>query len=327
MATDLDRTVPIAPGLHFRGDAATPTVYHGCSAAVEHLRRLDFAATHRRRSHTIRVLHDLDISPRHRSPWRDDACSIADLVTDIADYRDRAKFACAHRFRGCPCEITAHLEFACTRIQLEHAIAAALASGQLTGRGRHHLQQIERTIIEWHDEYVPNFVEHLAIEATSAHEIYWRIRNLRPAPETIESLAHRYTRGAQPPTELPTAQLTHPSPEQSRRGCGLARALTRLPRIGDVTRADRAYTMGRYDIAAHRYRRSLTEAPTDPSTWAGLALAMTRTDPRNELTLLFERPEVVARFYAIVLGTRHDRGLADALRWLGGATRHTLSID
>jgi hypothetical protein len=233
----------------------------------------------------------------------------------------------------------ANAEFARLRTITSRAAETLARSGVLTEAGQDLLVRIRTQLAAWLDQPVPSFATEHAMDASTDHEVRWRLRHLSPDPDLITALASAWRRGGPPPVppsevavQLNPARPPPPSantrayllslryrdPAELRRWLagGGTEADGPFP-AGRADPADAALIDGRYSAAAAGYIQRIT-AGKDHDAWVGLAVTRRRMGPSGLATLLAERPEVLV--------TVHDR-LRDGARvdpdalatWLAGS--------
>jgi HEXXH motif-containing protein len=282
--------------------------------------------------HLTRLCED---DPRERIyvPWRDDPRPLGGAIQGVYAFLGVTAFW--RRFAGsgaCPTPRRAWFEFAYWRGQTWRTLEAIRGDACLTAAGRRFLHGVTETLGAWRHEPVDEGIAALAGAAMADHRAGWRMRHLRPNPAVVRELAGCWrSREPRPPVSLTeTSRSPTPVPDGS---WSHARAdLVRLvlagaapdelpdlwPRVPGATAADFAYATGRYHDAARQYRAQLAALPDQPTSLAGLGLALAESGPNPASRALLYRPELVRAVHRELRGTG---GVApapeDIASWIG----------
>jgi hypothetical protein len=156
----------------------------------------------------------------------------------------------------------------------------------------------------WADDISGDAVE-LARMAAADHHLGWRLRNLRPAAAAVDALASAWLAGAPRPVghavpaelvdggsslgtsdRLDLLQLRLREPER----------LIRAAAEQQLEQADIDLITENTSAAATAYRARIKAQPHDLEAWAGLALALRKTEDCPDA--LMHRPEIVCATYS-----------------------------
>jgi HEXXH motif-containing protein len=260
--------------------------------------------------------------PRLYAPWRDDPRPMAGLLQGIYAFFGVADFWRVLRTLDGHRSLPAHIEYALWSTQVHAAITQTQESGLLTPDGRHFLHTLAAAMVPWAAEDIPADAARIASESAIAHHTFWRVRNWQPDPGAIAELAAHRRAGQPPPPRLPESrpveQATVPRHHQRLplpfhlKQTERQRASPALP----ISDGDRACLAGDYAEAAAQYQHELDSDPLRPQAWAGLALTLPHLHPGLDLTVLHQRPEILAHLY------QADRSHTDTvalLQWLASA--------
>ncbi|MEX5634920.1 HEXXH motif domain-containing protein [Parafrankia sp. FMc2] len=241
----------------------------------------------------------LDLVPLHGrsggelfyAPWRSDPRPVRGLLQGAYAYLGLCDFWQVHRASaGAPGARLAEFEFARWRDQVRRTLPTLAASGELTPEGSRFIGGMERQAAELCRAVVPDRPAAFARIASADHRTTWRLRNLRPEPETVAARADAWLAGRACPAVPPVparvitgrpafhmtgrirlARLAVTEPEQFdqvRHNPGALAALA-----PPATVADARYVSGDAAGAARAYRDELVRDPARIDAWTGLALA------------------------------------------------------
>jgi HEXXH motif-containing protein len=301
MAGGLTSFVPLAPGSDGRGMSATSADAFGACMLTRPADAVALAATlvHEFQHTKLGAVHDLfplHTAPRdelYYSPWRDDPRPLWGLMHGAYAYLGVTDFWATQR-RLRPAHSFAHFEFARWRAQTQRALRTIGESGRLTVHGARFVAGMQARAETWNDAPVPDEPAELARSAVADHEAVWLLRNQRPDPVAVDSLARDWVAGGTAPF-APVATTVVASGRALENNSRLDLIYLRLRdpdefQNKEAPAADRAYCSGDLAAAARGYRARLAETPGDPHAWAGLTLV--RRDGPIEKRL--SRPDLLA---------------------------------
>ncbi|MEV2226811.1 hypothetical protein AB0E01_44310 [Nocardia vinacea] len=87
----------------------------------------------------------------------------------------------------------------------------------------------------------------------------------------------------------------------------------------DQSLGNRSYLTGDLSRAVELYTKELHADPLRPQPWAGLALALPKLYPDEDLSVLNTRAEVAARLYQAVRTVTWGIEIVDLVRWLSSS--------
>ncbi|WP_067721530.1 HEXXH motif domain-containing protein [Nocardia yamanashiensis] len=252
-------------------------------------------------------LFTADPEPRFYAPWRDDPRPIHGLMHGIYAFFGVTDFWRTHRHSECHGELQSHADFELWRLQVGMAIDQALASGLLTEAGTRFLTTLSAAMRPWARERVPAAARGAARWSATAHETFWRVRNLVPNPDVVATLAAGWWLDRPITVEVKSTAAPQEKIPDSHRRLPLAallkipggRALTASNEV-QHTSADRALLSGYLSEALARYSGELRDDPLRPQAWAGLAVSLPKLYGDNAFPVLRDHPEVAAHVYRVV---------------------------
>jgi HEXXH motif-containing protein len=281
------------------------------------------------------ALHEQTDTTRYYAPWRDDPRPLGGLLHGayaflaVVDFwRIQRNLLDAQQARF------AHFEFARWRERVSRVVDVVATSDGLTATGQRFVGGMRAALTPWWDEWVPGESAELARNAAENHRIGWRLRNLRPQPESVRRLADAWlTNEPLPVDDVPTEILARDrnlvpnarldllclritDPDRFQRLCGDPRLLA--DEMPEITPGDVAYAQAHYADATVAYRKEITANLGSIEPWAGLALSRqdTHGEPRSGLVTCPEVVRAVHRQAYEVAGSWHDpEKLAE---WLAG---------
>ncbi|NUS42566.1 MAG: hypothetical protein HOQ24_02555, partial [Mycobacteriaceae bacterium] len=266
------------------------------------------------------TLVEPDRTCRFYAPWRDDPRPIMALLHGIYSFFGVAEFWRVHR-TDYHQPMSAHADYEYWRVQVESAIAEALASGLLTADGERFMATLRAGMRAWRDDDVPARARRSVADVATAHRVYWRVRNARPDPAGIAEFAGHWAAGSAAPAVLPTS---HPADQEllpdSYHRLPLQLALRQLDdaqSCADPESGDGALAAGDAARAVALYTHDLRADAARPQPWAGLALALPTLYPETDFAVLHARPEVVAYLYQAATA-RGEYSVVELVRWLTG---------
>ena len=277
--------------------------------------------------HLVRLNHN---DPRERiyAPWRDDPRPLSGVLHGIYAFFGVASFwrALARDERG---DTLAAFEFALSRGQVWRTLTAIRRDSSLTPAGRRFLAGIAERLEPWQGEPVSAIPAGWARLSARDHHVAWRIRHLRPDPDTVTALAAAWRAGQSRPALGPVPEPSVPTPVPDGTWTNARADLIRL-RLGPdgdaalaeqgslvpgATVADLDLVAGRTDQACAGYRRLLAEDPDDPAALAGLGVALMSRSTGSAARALLHRPELVRAVHRLLRG---DSGLTPSIEALAG---------
>lgn len=258
-------------------------------------------------------LHEEDSRERFYAPWRDDPRPIGGVLQGVYAFFGVTAFwrALAYGSAEPPDLRRATFEFAYWRGCTWRVLRVLRDDPCLTPAGRRFVDGIAERLGSWQDEPVPADLAALVTAVAADHYAGWRIRYVRPDPDTVANLADAWLAGGERPTvtQLGTDRAPTPVPDGS---WSSARAdLIRLSvadsmngrnalsrtwlSVPGATAADFAYATGRLTDAVRGYRAELAAAADHPaaSAWVGLGLSLSGLGVTPAARALLHYPEVV----------------------------------
>lgn len=235
----------------------------------------------------------------------------------------------------------AAFEFAYWRGQTWQTLQVLREDPGLTPAGRRFVDGIAKRLGAWQVEPVQADVSKTAAAVAADHYAGWRIRYLRPAPETVAALAEAWLAGGKralrtnpgsdrAPTPVPDGSWSHARADLVHVGMGAAspvenvglpgqNTLTeRWATVPDATPADFAYVTGRLTDAVRGYRAELARDPDRPASWIGLGLALSGLGASPAAHALLRRPELVRALHRSIRKRTTNMPRPDDLAaWIG----------
>ncbi|MGW1680990.1 HEXXH motif domain-containing protein [Saccharopolyspora sp. NPDC002376] len=260
-------------------------------------------------------LRDNDPRLRFHTPWRDDPRPIAGVLQGIYAFFGvtrlwRALTRASPEFP----DRRAAFEFAYWRAATWDTLRVLRDDPVLTLAGRRFVDGIAERLGPWQDEPVPAELADKATDLVADHYAGWRIRHVRPDPETVSRVSRAWSAGQQCVAGISVADDRTPTPvpdgpwSQARldlvRLSFMERSGTADSRIRptiseawsavpDATPADLAYATGNLTAAARGYRAELAADPDRPASWIGLGLVLSGLGMRPAARALLTSPELV----------------------------------
>ncbi|MEV7092238.1 HEXXH motif-containing putative peptide modification protein [Amycolatopsis sp. NPDC051045] len=257
-------------------------------------------------------LHTDDPAERFYTPWRDDPRPLGGVFQGVYAFFGVAAFwrALTHDDSYRPRRL-AEFEFAYWRAATWRVLRVLRNDGELTDDGRLFLDGVADLIGPWQQEEVSAAAATAAAAAAADHYAGWRLRHLRPDPAVVGALADAWCAGeARPsfghledglPTPVPDGRWRHARLDLARLAIGDPRGLPHSwSTVPDATSADFAYAEGRFPAAVAGYLAELAEDPDRPAAWAGLGLALAKTDAAPAAHALLRCPELVRAVHRAV---------------------------
>lgn len=263
--------------------------------------------------------------------WRDDPRPAAGALQGVYAFSGVTKFWRALARKG-DANRRAAFEFAYWRRQTWTTLQILRDDGALTEAGQRFLGGIADRLGPWQQDPVPDDVAELAAAAAADHRAGWRMRHMRPDPETVAILVNAWVSGHSrppvmayttelPPTPVPDGAWTHARIELirmrlSRHGPDyLADMWSSVP---GVTTADSAYVNGQFGEAADGYRAELMADPDRPASLVGLGLTLSAYGPDPAARALLHCPELVRAVHRRLRSTaRHTPTVEQVASWIG----------
>ncbi len=271
------------------------------------------------------------------APWRSDPRPLTALLhgtyafLGVADFWQRRSII--------DNDTRARYEFAQVRLHVRRALEVLQAAAGLTTAGRRFVSGMA----SWADGLLagqlPERQRRYVELASDDHYVTWRIRNLRPDPAAVQTVADAW-RAGQPAPVLPADPRLAPQSEQSvqssrarllaayaanRSAQHLATdAPSTIPSAqpaplhdGAVHDGDVHLMEGRYDQAAAGYRKALADDAASMAAWTGLSLARQRAADAAEATIWRTRPELLRDLYCTLTAHSNNPASPEELaRWL-----------
>ncbi|RSM49585.1 HEXXH motif domain-containing protein [Amycolatopsis balhimycina DSM 5908] len=266
-------------------------------------------------------LHDDDRTERLYAPWREDPRPLGGLVHGVYAFFGVSAFWRALS-RARPDDRLAAFEFAHWRAQTWQTLEAIRDDAALTDAGRRFLAELATVFGPWQSE--PSTAEALRRAETLAADHYagWRLRHIRPEPETVAVLARAWLQKAPCPPVVPNGRIDTSSDGQwPNSRADLIRILlgedgeTRLSRLWShvphALEGDYYLVADRNDEARSAYQAELEKDPDDAPALIGLGLSLSAGPAARALLAV---PELVR---AVHRKLRRD-GVAPAAEELAG---------
>ncbi|MDA3642789.1 HEXXH motif domain-containing protein [Saccharopolyspora indica] len=259
--------------------------------------------------HFIRLRED-DPRLRFHTPWRDDPRPVAGVLQGVYAFFGVTMLWRA-LMRANPLDRRAAFEFAYWRAATWNTLQVLRHDPALTLAGRRFADGIAERLGPWQDEPVPAELAGKATDLVADHYAGWRLRHVRPDPETVSAVTRAWREGRQrvagvevaddrAPTPVPDGawsqarldlvRLSFVEDVDSRSRPALSRTWASVP---DATAADLAYATGNLTAAARGYRAELAADPDRPASWTGLGLALSGLGRRPAARALLTCPELI----------------------------------
>jgi HEXXH motif-containing protein len=264
-------------------------------------------------------LHRNDQRERFYTLWRDDPRHTSGVLQGVfAFFGVTALWRSLARSEKDPWARRAQFEFAYYRSGTWQTLRSLSGDASLTEHGQRFVDGIAEQLGPWQDEPVPADIASLAASATSDHRAGWRIRHLRPRPDTVANFASLWLAGQSRPTSAEPDQQINPTPvpdgswtrartdliRESLTTPGLNHLRQTWPLVPGATAADFTYVSGRHGDAIDGYLTELAHDSEDPTNWVGLGLALSANggDTAGARALL-NCPELVRAVYRWIRAT------------------------
>ena len=269
-------------------------------------------------------LHDDDRTERLYAPWREDPRPLGGLVHGIYAFFGVSAFWRALS-RARPDDLLAAFEFAHWRTQSWHTLEAIRDDPALTDAGRRFLGELAAVLGPWQEEPTKGEAAQWAETLATDHYAGWRLRHLRPEPETVAGLARAWQDGLPCPTSAPGGRLdTLSDGDWPNARADLIRIRlgengeTRLPQLWSqvpgALEADHLLVDGRLDEARTAYAAELAADPDHAPALIGLALSLTDGPARRAL---LAAPELVRAVHRPLRATDGAPAVEELAAWLG----------
>jgi HEXXH motif-containing protein len=281
----------------------------------------------------LTALYNNDTRERIYVPWRDDPRPLSGAVQGVYAFFGVVAFWRAIAAMGAGSMTRrAWFEFAYWRRQTWRTLEILRPDSCLTAAGRRFLDRMAALLGSWQHEPVGVDVADLAAAAATDHRAGWRLRHMRPNPDTVTGLTSAWLAGRPrppvallradlPPTPVPDGPWSHARADLIRLALtetGHTQLPDVWPTVPGATLADVAYVMGRHDEAAEGYRTELVGAPDSPSSLVGLGLALAATGPNPAARALLHCPELVRAVHRELRRIDPDRPTPEAIgSWIG----------
>lgn len=277
-------------------------------------------------------LRDDDPRERFYAPWRDDPRPLPGVLQGVYAFFGVTMFwrALVHA-RGPDRRFA--FEFAYWREQTWRTLQILREDPGLTPAGGRFLAGVAERLGPWRQEPIPADLAELAALVAADHYAGWRIRHVRPRPETVETVANAWLAGRRHIAGISVTDDRTPTPVSDGSWSQARTVMIRLEladsagqrplsetwqAVPDATRADLAYVSGRFSEAARRYTAELTAQPDRPDSWVGLGLALSRMRVRPGARALLSCPELVRAVHRkIRTGTAGMVAVDELAEWIG----------
>jgi HEXXH motif-containing protein len=291
--------------------------------------------------HFIR-LRDEDPRLRFHTPWRDDPRPLAGVLQGVYAFFGVTMYWRALANAGLKFSAgRATFEFAYWRVATWNTLQVLRDDPVLTPAGRRFVDGIAARLGPWQDEPVPTDLADKAAALVADHYAGWRIRHVRPNPETVASVTEAWLAGRQRLAGIRVTDDRTPTPvsdgswsqaridlvrlgfvESTPGASAGASSQHALPdawsTVPDATPADFAYTSGRFTDAARGYLAELAADPDRPASWVGLGLALSGLGVRPAARALLTCPELVRAVHRRVRTGAARMAAPDELaNWIG----------
>lgn len=277
------------------------------------------------------------------APWRSDPRPLPALLHGTYAFLGVADFW--RRRSIVDYDTRARYEFARARLQVGQALEVLQAAAGFTAAGRRFVSGMGT----WADGLGAGRLwerQHRYAElAGDDHHVMWRMRNLRPDPAAVQTIADAW-RAGRPAPVIPEPAVVHHSEQfvqgsRARLFAALATdrsaqhpARATSTQLAAVHDGDVHLAQGRYDHAAASYRTALShhdaaqescsatasDYATTMAAWTGLSLARQHAADGAEATSWRSHPELVhALYYALAAHDGTSPNPEELARWLGAA--------
>ncbi|MGW5741169.1 HEXXH motif domain-containing protein [Amycolatopsis sp. NPDC003861] len=273
-------------------------------------------------------LHDDDRTERLYAPWREDPRPLGGLVHGVYAFFGVTAFWRALT-RACPGDRLAAFEFAHWRTVTWRTLQAIRDEAALTEAGQQFLTGLAAVFEPWQAEPCTREAVHWAEVLAADHHAGWRLRHLRPEPETVSALVEAWRQhGPCPPVSPATRLDTVSDGEWTNARADLIRV--RFADDGDAELAqvwsqvrgaldgDHRLLTGRAGEAGSAYEAALAENPEHAEALVGLGLAL---PAGHAARALLGVPEVVRAVHRELRRTSAAPAVVDLAGWIGEALR------
>ncbi|WP_326944213.1 HEXXH motif domain-containing protein [Amycolatopsis sp. NBC_01307] len=269
-------------------------------------------------------LHDDDRTQRLYAPWREDPRPLGGLVHGIYAFFGVSAFwrALSH---ARPADRSAAFEFAHWRAQSWRTLELIRDDAALTTAGRRFLDELGTVLEPWQKESTSAEAAHWAETLATDHHAGWRLRHIRPEPESSAELAHAWQCGAPCPQVIPGGRLDTVSDGdwpnaradllRIRLGENGEAELSRLwSRVPEVLEGDHMLIADRVEEARKAYLAVLEEDPDHASALIGLGLSLPAGPAARALLGV---PELVRAVHRTLRGAGNAPVADELARWIG----------
>ncbi|MDA3626592.1 HEXXH motif domain-containing protein [Saccharopolyspora sp. WRP15-2] len=276
--------------------------------------------------HFIR-LREKDPRLRFHTPWRDDPRPLAGVLQGVYAFFGVTMFWRALAQRGS--DRRAAFEFAYWRAGTWDTLQALRDDPALTTAGHRFVEGIAAELGPWQDEPVPADLAEQAVALIADHRAGWRIRHVRPDPDTVRAVSEAWLAGRQRLAGVRVADGRTPTPVSDGSWSQARLDLVRLSfvesadsaswsAVPDATPADLAYARGQLTEAARGYRTELDADPGRPASWTGLGLALSGLGAQAPARALLTCPELVRAVHRRIRTSAANAVAPDELAdWIG----------
>lgn len=201
------------------------------------------------------------------APWRDDPRPLSSLLQGSYAFLGVTGFWRRQRHVGTPEERErASVSFALRRRDIHRILTVLAQSAALTELGHPFVNGMRSRIRPWLAEPVPEVAEAAAREIDARHRLRWRLGNVHPDGDIIDSLARAWLE------KRPPGRWPDPSSDFSKSSMQTLLSGDRAPGHAPAVAAT---GLADYERAVQRYLGRLSAA-SDPDAWTELMLALRR---------------------------------------------------
>ncbi|MET8997916.1 HEXXH motif domain-containing protein [Amycolatopsis sp. NPDC004169] len=271
-------------------------------------------------------LHDDDRTERLYAPWREDPRPLGGLVHGVYAFFGVSAFWRALS-RAHPGDRLAGFEFAHWRTLTWQTLQAIRDDAALTEAGRRFLTGLATVLEPWQTEPSTREAVHWAETLAADHHAGWRLRHIRPEPETVLDLVRAWRQHEPCPPVLPADRLdTVSDGEWANARADLIRVrfaedgdavLARVwPQVPGVLEGDHLLLTGRTVEACSAYQAVLEQDPEQAEAMIGLGLALPSAHAARALLGV---PEVVRAVHRELRRTGSAPAIGELAGWIGEA--------
>jgi HEXXH motif-containing protein len=271
-------------------------------------------------------LHDDDRTERLYAPWREDPRPLGGLVHGIYAFFGVSAFWRAYS-RACPEDRLAAFEFAHWRAQTWQTLEAIRDDAALTDVGRRFLEELAAVFGRWQTEPCTPEAVRWAEMVAADHYAGWRLRHIRPEPQTIADIAQAWLRAESCPPVVPGGRLdTVSDGEWANARADLIRVRfgrngeSRLPRVWSqvpgALEGDHRLIADLPDKARTAYRAVLDQDPEHAAALVGLGLSLPAVPAAHALLGV---PELVRAVHRALRDAGGPPPIDELAGWIGEA--------